>query len=433
MEKQQQLASNGQAVYQADINVLGESGGLADDRTLAEFIRIKPFDGSNVTKAVFPYGVRGDKTATVCPNGATGSVLVMPFRAFIGSTTGVGTDAKKNWRDIRSGVFAVSTSGTALGLKVTFVANSSGNPRWDLIYATVTPNTAGDVGARKTKDPTTQAVTSPSVTLNLVCAVSVTVSAGTPGASPALPSVPSDGGGSYIVPLAYVRIPNGFTATSTVSSRDILDAEPVALVHRSTGVATLGPAAQVFKPGGVALTAAQIATWGSTGTRPGWFLPPDMMGGDGCLIPLDMFDASQANWNFADGAVVDDSRDWRNRMFKWQLHYSANKFASDPTNGGTVAVPAGYVNSGGSTKNLVSGLGQSFLADSSHTAIPGGPWATVAYIDSTIVGTSNLPSGSGFGLFVDLATGNLILKALGTSPGVRALLWIEASAPMPNY
>src|ERR1700719_1812588 len=104
-----QLAQNGVEVEQGDINLLGSVGGLADDHVLAELLRLAPFSGT-VAKAVLPFGHTQSAAPTVAPNGASGSVVVSPFRVIVGSrdtTANIGVRA--NWNDLRSGICAGAT------------------------------------------------------------------------------------------------------------------------------------------------------------------------------------------------------------------------------------------------------------------------------------------------------------------------------------
>ena len=65
------LTQNGQEVEQSDINALSDAGGLADDHVLAELLRLAPFSGNGVSKAILPFGT----AATVAPAGAVSRPL----------------------------------------------------------------------------------------------------------------------------------------------------------------------------------------------------------------------------------------------------------------------------------------------------------------------------------------------------------------------
>ena len=122
-----QLTQNGQEVEQSDINALSDAGGLADDHVLAELLRLAPFSGSGVSKAILPFG----SAATVAPAGATGTVTVSPFRAVVGTRdTAANIGPLKNWNDLRSAIF---TGPNALSAHAAARRRTaSAQPRWDL-------------------------------------------------------------------------------------------------------------------------------------------------------------------------------------------------------------------------------------------------------------------------------------------------------------
>lgn len=107
MESKFQLLNNGQEVQTSDINSMSDSAALADDRVLAELLRMPPYDGSTVTKGVIPFTAEtrsdsSDAFNVVSGLGVAGVIRVRPFRALVGSRTAEASDPKKNWRDIRS-------------------------------------------------------------------------------------------------------------------------------------------------------------------------------------------------------------------------------------------------------------------------------------------------------------------------------------------
>src|SRR5262245_59795698 len=101
----------GQAVSTGDLVTMAENAGLADDHVLAELLRLPPFDGTTVAKAIIPFGIEGPQGAGFVPNrqivqgsgAADGKIRVLPFRAIIGSRDEIVVGGeKKTWRDIRS-------------------------------------------------------------------------------------------------------------------------------------------------------------------------------------------------------------------------------------------------------------------------------------------------------------------------------------------
>lgn len=417
MEDRYQHTLNGQSVLQADLNVLGETSSLADDRVFAELFRMAPYDGSTVRKGVIPYAHQeSGATPLVAPNGATGSVLVNPFRAVVGSRTAVSTHAKANWRDVRS---AIAIGGSTLGQVVSFTANSSGNPRFDLVYAAVAVDANTSSVTRKRKDPTTKVISTASVVTRLATTVSVGVQVGTPGASPAWPAVPSDAGGVYYVPLAYVRIETGFGASSTVFPRQIANQAPVLSLSRAAGALAVSPATSQYT-----LTGTQQEGFGAGGNRPSVWMPPDMTGGQSLLIALDLEDASSANWSHQHNGVV-DSRDWRNRLTRWSASVRAGASAFE-WNAGALslqnfpgpAAPMGFP--GG--RHLV-GHGTTFTVD-------GSPGSALRLAGSHL---SEMDDSSFVSLYADAADGGKLKVSITGTPLVKIFAWVDFSGPYSNF
>ena len=324
MEPKAQITTNGQEFRQVDINRLGDTAALADDRTLAELLRFAPYTGT-VARAILPFAHGASaRTGTVQPTViANGSVYVNPFRAVIGSRTAEGgaADANgrsasvKSWQDIQSGIYtgsATSRQGTVL-----LAANASGTNRWDLIQAVVTVDSNAAGAGRYVKDPTTRIVTQPSLVPYLTCSVSVSVVQGTPSATPTMPVATADAAGTYYIPLAYVRVPNGFGAASTVATKDIaMIAQQAAPSH--AGAPRVIVPDQAYTPGGNVLNVANTTAWGNaSASRPEAFMPPDLCGGEIMHIQASVFSAGNYTYvidGTSAGSVI-DSRDWRGRYF----------------------------------------------------------------------------------------------------------------------
>ncbi len=428
---------DGQEVEQEDLNLIARTGGLADDRVLAELLRLTPGDGTNVAKAILPFAHQGSNWGTVVPNGATATARVLPFRAIIGSRAAVATNPVDAWRDIRSAVYAATTGMNALGAAVAFAPNTTGAPRWDLVYLAFTPDANGPSRTRYVRDPGTSAVSSPTVVTTLLQQIAVLVAQGTPSATPVPPATPQDGGGTYYIPLAYMRIDGAFNATSTFLPADILSIAPIVSLSRASGGVTLQPANQQFAVGGSALTGDRVAAWATTKTRPSFFLPPDMIGGESRIIALD-FSTGNPSHPMVLG-VVDDSRDWRNRLFRWTVFAKATPTG---TPGGfawtTPPPPQNQVPSAralGVGQDLQFGFGQSFVNDVNDPPLAGG----LAMLVSPAAPNANPPSAMSqvnetIGLLVDAADGKLkIYTRANANPRLIMLVWLEASAPYPNW
>ena len=417
------LTQNGQEVEQSDINALSDAGGLADDHVLAELLRLAPFSGSGVSKAILPFGT----AATVAPAGATGTVTVSPFRAVVGTrdtVANIGT--LKNWNDLRSAIF---TGPNALALSQPLQANTTAQPRWDLLYAQLQVDTPGAQVSRYRKDPATEQVSVVQVAKSLVQSISVGVTQGTSGGPK--PTLPPDGGGTFFFPLANVRVPANFGALSTVAPTDIEDLAPYVPLALTTGASILVPANHQYKEGGSVLSSAAFA-WGSGGPRPGPVMPPTMSGCEGRLIAIDAQAAASANWSHQSQGIVDDSRDWRNRVFRWHAIVNPSAQAIFPWDrSGTPSARAiGATGASGTGGWQAFGFGQSFAADGATECVP--PLGVTAAVAAQVTpANANLPVQTYIALFVDPNTGALKVFINGV-PGVRCFFWLEASGQFPN-
>lgn len=420
MEDQVVDQDNGREVGMADINTAGESAALADDRILAELFRMSPFDGSNAVKGVLPYVVN-DPSATfalVAPDGAVArGVLVYPHRSLIGTRTDVVADAKRNWRDIRS---CVSVGSTDLTQSVVLAANTSGDPRWDLIYEVVAIDT-NISDTRFFKNPTSGAVSSGAYVVKKVTTPLLQVVQGTPAPAPTKPSLPSDAGSNYNVPIAYVLVRDGVVGFGEI---ELVDVAPALVMSTAMGTTSLRPATAVSTLAGASMTAL---TWFTDGTaRPGIWMPPTMVGGVQLLLPVQL--GSGLTASFADGDIVDEKIDWRRRFFRWWVHAVGGDndlIASDPAL--DVGVANGVPFAGQSTvgQNIVVGMGASFQTGLSGQT----PELDVLLVSGTQM--TALGAASQFGLYVEKSTGKLRIL-IGGAVNAQLFIWLDATAQFPN-
>lgn len=415
MEKTFQIQLVGQQVQQHDFDILGNVSGLADDRVFAELLRMTPYDGSTVSRGILPYQLHTglvSLSGTVVPSGADGSVVVSPFRAFIGSRTAEATEARDNWHGIRSGLL-VHEGDTSLTTPLLLAANSSGLARWDLVYAAVAVDADDETVTRKQKDTSTLVISDQTVVITKLTSISVAVQTGTPAASPAWPVIASDSGGTYYIPLAYVRVPNGFNGTATVDSKDIAVVAPTLRLAAATGAFTLSPADQQFTVGGGAgITTTTIASWGNNqASRPAHWLPSSMSGGETVVAYLDLTTGSETH---ANNAVV-DSRDWRGRLVRWTA-------CVDPT----VSIVDSFYSAeqtGDDTNNqIASGMGYT-----GHNAS-----ASRKFLDlpSTHLGAMN--DGSVIQIYADNSDSGKMKVTYTGSPNCKVLLWMDFSGQIEN-
>ena len=435
---------------------MSDDGALADDRVLWELLRMTP-GSATPQKGILPYAVSGSRivgsgdgfasamhsTALIQGDTSTGSVRVMPFRAVVGSTTLFATSPIEKLRGIRSGYLVGSSS---MYTTVPVSANATGNPRWTLVYAAVTPDADGDSVTVKTKDPTSGTVTSGTVVVNRVTTVVVSTVDGTAGATPAKPAAPADGAGTYYIPLAYLFIPTGFGASSIVRYYQIEEIADVLTLSSGVGGAALRPASEQYRSTGTVATNQNPS--GNAANRTGAYLPSTMVGGESRFILLQL---GLSPVSHLDGDIVDNTVDWRQRYFKWHAAVvpgavSTAAFASDRNGTGTAGDPlAGR----GMTRGALGigvgtmvGCGQSFVND-----YPGSPAAvttcsgvaatltgatTLSLVSVGAGGTTNLgPTADYVFLYVHSTTGNLMIKKNITT-GCQVGLWLDATAQFSN-
>lgn len=425
------IQENGQEFQQDDFADLSDQGGLADDRALQRLLRLRPFDGANVSKAIIPYGFSGDTApidGLVTAGTTGGTVRVLPFTAIIGSRTAEGTSAIDNWLDIRSSDWVGATD--SLDADLAIAANSSGNARWDLIFVAFAVDVSGDTGPRYVRDPTTGVVpVSPtSVTLNLKQSITVGVLTGTPSGTPAQPALPSDTGGTYHIPLAYVAIPTGWGGSSTLAKARIQIVAPI--IPASGAAASVLAANGQFKSGGSFLSTAKLAAWATSGTRPPAYVPSSIAGRKTLIIALDVQDASSANWSHANGAVVDDSQDWSHCVATWHAMVntsSANvKFPWDQgLTSSSASTPQALATPPGTYES--SGMGQSFTRDAlASTGVNSGFLMLLTSARISALGAATV------GLYVDYADGNKLKLYVSGTPGARVFAIVDIVSRFSN-
>ncbi len=170
-------------------------------------------------------------------------------------------------------------------------------------------------------------------------------------------------------------------------------------------------------------------------------MPPSMVGMESRIIAIDLANASSANWSHQNGAILDDSVDWRKRVFKWMAKIGGpaandSKFPWNSSGGQGLLVGDRSVPSAGGTdlsaeQTYQLGFGQSFAVD----AISG--TLTAAYFKATTDGANSANAGgvmaasTVIAIYVDASTGALKLGVAGV-PAVCLFLWLDATAPYGN-
>jgi len=428
-ERKYSLPENGTEVQKDDLDLLGETAAYADDRLIWELYRTVP-GSATPQKFLLPYGVTGwadpglNSTALVNGETADGKVRVMPFRCGIGSTTLLApNNVKKHLRDVRT---AYHVGASTLHTEVAIAANAAGDPRWTLVYATITPD-ANEAGVtRYKKDPSSKIITSSSVSVSKLGTVVINTVDGAAAASPTRPALPADGGGSYNIPLAFIWVPNGFGAGSTVGRGQIHEVAPCLPLHSTTGALTSRPANQAHVTGG-AIDANQGH---NQALRPGAYLPPTMIGAEHRII---LVQNGLVPLSYADGDTVDDTIDWRYRFFQWFAHVrsgstAAAAFASDRNlTGSSPAGSAAFRTIGG---HVGLGFGQSFVDDAAAMIAVANCQGVAMFASEAEI--SQLGANDDLQLYVDSTNGALKLKKAGAGT-YQAIIHLFATAPYSNF
>jgi hypothetical protein len=416
MEDQFRIAIVGQELGKNEVNLVAETGALADDRVLAELLRLLPLSTSpSPARGILPASSQqqGSPPATtvsavVVPSGsADARTIINPFRAVIGPrSTALGKDA---YRDIRSAI----SVGAAADMRqyVTHQAQPT-NPRWDLICAAVDVEIDGMVVNRYVKTASTPAVVQ-SLSTTSVTRVRLDVQQGVPGSTPARPAPPADSAPTYYIPLAYVLLPAGHTLASAIPKANIFECAPVLSISRAMGVGSMAPASGMSSSSGIA-----VATEGWTpGTgRPKAFLPPTMTGSETVLIALKEISGTRTI-ALGQPAIIDNTRDWRRRVFRITANAEVGDFAWSAS--GSMPGPA----SGSHV-----GIG---VANSLNTTTYAGT-SSLLYSFNPSDWTGIMASGSQVIIWVDSSTGFLMGFVGATDPACNFFVWLEASGQFNN-
>lgn len=430
MEKQVQITTEGDEAQLNDFNRMGEAAGLADDRVLAELFRLLP--RGSLQKVILPQGVSTwaaqtgvHSTALVQGGTADGFIRVFPFRAIVSSNDG--SSMLEVVRGQRSAVY-VGASGTTYSSHA-ISANISANPRITLVYAAVTPNANGVTESRYNRDPSSQAITSNARVTYKTTTVVIGLVNGATGATPVRPPIPLDGAGTYYIELAYLWIPAGFGALSTINRQQIEEVASCIQLHSSTGAMTCAPANHQFKIGGSVDTRQTDQT---QQYRNGAYIPSTAVGGAERVIQIQL---SLAPVSHIDGDLIDDSIDWRFRLFTWNAFIksgasTASGFASDRR---TTGLPS--PNARGVTGvSQDSGWGQSFIDDTNEIVFPSplaGAHGRACLLDASRISFLGTPGTTFMMICVD-SVGALRVKMLG-SPLGQVVIWLRATGPQSNY
>jgi hypothetical protein len=416
MEAQYQHTVEGQEVGQEDVNLLGANAALADDRVLAELLRVPPFFAaadSPVFKAIMMAGFddeegefRTGQRSVVQYYGGIGLVHVCPFRAVIGTRTG---GHGKDWlRDIRTAVFA-DPSSTRLALSIDATVS---NHRWDLVYARVDVDADQAAETRYVKG-VDGVVAAQSVVTQVMTEVSIAVVEGTEAATPTRPSIPADGGGSYYIPLAYILIAHP-SVGAVIPPYRIQEVAPIIQIASSAGGAPLAPCNQLHAVGGL-----NDDGWTPADGRPKTFLPPTLCGSIRRVVGLSWGASGSYDTPLDATTILDDSIDWGNRLFKTTFAVFDD---TDAFSWGDGSEPSPL-------QDCFTEMSSTFNEGTYNGNLPSGSFGAVADVTA---GRHGLDSSSRVILYVN-AYGALCVSVSATSPNRGIMFWIEASGPWRDH
>lgn len=406
MENRYQHTIDGQEVNEIDLNTIATEASLADDRTLAEVFRLAQVGSTNPGGVASDRGiVAGDPASEIVrPSGsANATVNIAAFRAFLGAISPSDSIAAR--KDIRSFVAAATT--------VQFPAITT-NPRWDLVYARLDVDIDGPSVSRFVKTGTTPA-TQQSVVTTKVTTITIGRVQGTESTSPAPPAIPADSGSSYYIPVAYVLLPAGHTLTTAIAKANINEAAKILMPSAGAGACSLSPASVNHVGAG----REAGSTWSISG-RDQAYIPPTMVGKIEKVIALHF--GGTRTIALGASSVLDNTIDWRNRIFKALIA------------GGALAgayqlpwVPAGsnYVPDGRAVA-VYQSMGQSFHTNGSSAG------GEIALINTSTLNNAITGGPASVEVYVDMSTGFLMAKVSATDPACDLIIWIEATGSHNN-
>ena len=402
------MTFDGQAVCKQDVDLIASTAGRVDDHILAELLRLTPYSGSAVSKAILPFGHQsaGDNLFVVAsgsPN--TYNVTVQPFRAVLGAKSNAAIN-DENGNQIAPGTVVAQQDYRSIvcpGGTVTPAANASGNPRWDLVYAVVTPDVQPYTVTRKVKDLTSAAVTSTNVFPWSTTACSLAIVTGTAAASPSWPALPADTSTTFNIPIAYVLVKSGFPSAGTqLGAGSFAIVAPIVGLSAAVGGSSLTVADSISS----ALSTAQQQAWPTT--RPAFYAPTVGGGVDSLLVALDLRTGSVSHVTTA----VVDSRDWRGRICRYNASAANSDFSFDPLGSIIVGSPGPVPYGVNTYQTQMTGLSSTGPLTTGHVVA-----------DFTAIGAT------GVLLYCDAASGALKVE-YSALPNLAIVCWLDFTRPL---
>lgn len=380
------LPIDGGSISRDDLNLIASSAGSAEDNSISSIL-VPPAWNGGVQRGILP-----PRNITLVSGNGVNSVRCAAHAAYAGPMT-----------DLASTINTAFTDNAVMNVD----SSTGANPRYDLLYETIYVDIPAVTAYRKVKNRTSKVVSASAFSNSSSCYTTVGLVKGTESATPTSPSLPADPVGGYNIPLAYIRIPTTYTGGSaTIDPADIFEVAPVL-----TGPGVARPSSSSSK---VPASPDGTGRQGITFNQLYRFLAAPMAGSESR-----MFGVSALTGLMADGTIIDDSIDWRNRIFRADVHAAQLGFETYAWNSPSLGVPGAGTSLAG-TSVVARVMGNSFGIRSGGTVqalrVDSGllSWASSNYIE------------------IDVDSSGRLIFHKNADWNCTAFIWLEASAPMAN-
>lgn len=423
MQPQFQTGASGAEVRRQDYEGVARQAAKAEDFILAELLKLPPVADGQPRKGVIPYvsGVAAlDRQLVLGSGSANSSVVILPFRAYIGPTAiAAGSSAPKTaLEEARTAIYCTADA-VGFGKDLLQLDPTVSNHRWDLIYARIDRDVATPFVPRFVRANGVQEERM--VRVQTLTTAMVAVVKGTEGATPSKPSLPADGAGAWYIPLAYVYLAHPHGGATQINHSRIDEVAPILSIASAFGGTVVAPCDQNYAEGGTIKTNEGQAA----GARPDAYLPSSMVGEHVRRTVLDLYDAGAGSPSIGlnTSAVVDSSIDWRRRFVEAKIC-----LGNAPTAG--ARLPWSFTGSPQSTvpSGLVAPIervAQTFVADGALASPTISNAAIVAQLTNAV--HSGIPAGASVTFYVDMTTGSLCCAVSALDPQVVLYASFRAS------
>ncbi len=422
MQNRYEAPIDGLEVQRSDLNTIAFEASAAEDRVYSELLRPSLYNNASsvALKYILPFGNNKfdatnsqlqHKAIVSTTASADATVTVNRFRAVIGTRSSGASESPDGVR-----------SAETLGQNIQLAATTTNN-RIDLIYAKVDIDINDTTVDRYVRDAS-GAISTSNLAIFKKTTVTLLVTSSSQATNPSKPNAPADTPTSFHIPLAYVFLHHPHTLTSPIPANRIMEVAAVIGVSPSVGGVDAGPVSR-FTGRDTTLRTA----WTPAAGRPREYMSNGMTGKVERYFGLH-FDGSYQSIALSSTTDLDNSIDWRARLFKVTMYATAasdNELAwnRDMSASAVSAVPYGNFPS-----NTFTYMGQSMSNGSSYgTALDGGIGIVARFAATDI---PSMSSSSAIVLFVDASTGRLRVSVGSVNPMVKMFVWLEATGAFDN-